>query len=102
MNFFLHQNQNFLKKIILILIPFCLVSIPNKAFAVTDKEKMWYGTYNGIFIMICKFYKQGYLPEEYAKKNYKEWYSTIDENIKNNDIKDRLIKRANKCRNLTP
>ena len=109
MNIFLHQNKNnnlnLLKKIILILIPFCLVSIPIKAFAETDKEKMWYGFYNGVIGMICKFYKEGYLPEEYAKENYKYWYSSIDEKIKTNNVKDRLIKRGNKdpkCRHLMP
>ena len=109
MNIFLHQNKNnnlnIWKKIILILIPFCLVYIPNKAFAETDKEKMWYGFYNGVISMICKFYKEDYLPEEYAKANYKYFYSTIDEKIKTKNIKDRLIKRGYKdpnCRNLMP
>ena len=94
-----------MKKIILILIPFYLVAISNKALAETDKEKMWYGFYNGVISMICKFYKEGYLPEKYAKENYEYWYSTIDEKIKTNNIKDRLIKRGNKdpnCRNLMP
>ena len=109
MNIFLHQNKNYklnlLKEIILILIPFCIVSIPNKAFAETDKEKIWYGFYTGVTDMICRFYKKGYLPEEYAKKEYKQWYSTIDEKIKTNNIKDRLIKNFNKdpnCKNLMP
>ena len=59
--------------------------------------------------MICKSYNEGYLPEEYAKANYKYWFSTIDELVKinnfTNNFKNRLIKKGNKdpnCRNLMP
>jgi len=109
MNFFLHQNKNFLKKIILIFIPICLISIPNKAFADISKERFFSGYYYGMISIICKFYKEGYLPEEYAKANYKNLYSSIDKVEKNNNFtkyfKDVIIKRGNKdpnCRNLMP
>ena len=105
MNFFLHQNKNFLKKFILIFFPICLISIPNKALANIEKERFMTGYYFGTINTICKFYKEGYLPEEYAKANYEYWYSTIDEKIKTKYIKDRLIKRGNKdpnCRKLMP
>ena len=109
MNFFLHQNKNFLKKFILIFFPICLISIPNKALADISKERFMTGYYFGTINIICKFYKEGYVPEEYAKSYYKRLYSAVDVMEKNNNFnkyfKSTIINRGNKdpnCRNLMP
>lgn len=94
-----------MKKLILLLIPFCLSSIPNRAFANNNLDKIWYGYFDATFWSTCSYYKQGYLPEEIAKRDFKFWYSKIDETIKNKITKDRLISRIYKdpkCRNLMP
>ena len=94
-----------MKKLILLLIPFCLSSIPNRAFANNNLDKIWYGYFDATFWSTCSYYKQGYLPEEIAKRDFKFWYPKIDETIKNKITKDRLISRIYKdpkCRNLMP
>ena len=66
---------------------------------------MWVPYLNAIFWSACSYYKQGYLPEEIAKRDFKFWYPKIDETIKNKITKDRLISRIYKdpkCRNLMP
>ena len=94
-----------MKKLILLSIPFCLSSIPNRAFANNDLEKIWHGYLRAIFWSTCSYYKQGFLPEELAKRDFKFWFPKIDEKIKNKIGKDRLISeiyKDPKCRNLMP
>ena len=77
----------------------------NRLFAKNDYEEMWSPYLMAIFWSTCSYYKQGYLPEELVKRDFKYWYKVMDEKIKNKITKDIIvgeIYKDPKCRNLMP
>tara|TARA_Y100000813_G_C23839587_1_gene201381 strand:+ start:161 stop:490 length:330 start_codon:yes stop_codon:yes gene_type:complete len=100
-----NKLKNILKKLILLLIPFCLISVPKKALAENNLENSLQWFFEGVTWTICNYYKEGYLPDEKAKKDVKYWFSIIDRDIKTKKIKDTIIAefyKEAKCRNLMP
>jgi len=94
-----------MKKFILLLLLFCLISLPKKVSSKTAIERNLFWFFDGILFSTCTYYKQGYLPEKIAKRDFKFWFSKIEEDIKNEQIKESLIVRNYKdlkCRNLMP
>jgi len=89
-----------MKRFKLFLISFFIFSTSVPALAEIELERMYYGFLDGVIYLTCDYYKQGYLPEEIAKKDLNFWYSRIDKLIKNKDIKLRLIAKHNKDENL--
>ena len=66
---------------------------------------MWVPYLNAIFWSACSYYKQGYLPEELVKRDFKYWTKVMDEKIKNKITKDIIVReiyKDPKCRNLMP
>ena len=94
-----------MKKLILLSFLFCLISAPNKVSSETAVERNLFWFFDGILFSTCTYYKQGYLPKKIAKRDFKFWYSEIEEDIKTQQIKESLIARHYKdlkCRNLMP
>ena len=94
-----------MNKPILLLFLFCLITVPNKASSEIAVERNLFWFFDGILFSTCTYYKQGYLPEKIAKRDFKFWYSRIEEDLKTEEIKERLIARHYKdvkCRNLMP
>ena len=91
----------------LFLISFCLLSLSNPAIAEFDDESYHYGYLRGWLSSTCFNYKKGHLTEERAKRSFKTAISLIDELIKNNAYKNKLLEygdspRNSECKKLMP
>ena len=96
-----------MKRFKLFLISFCLLSLSNPAIAEFDDESYRYGYLRGWLSSTCFNYKKGHLTEERAKRSFKTAISLIDELIKNNAYKNKLLEygdspRNSECKKLMP
>ena len=96
-----------MKKFKLFLISFCLFSLSNTAKAELDNDSYYYGYLRGYLSSTCFNYKKGHLTEERAKRSFKTAISLIDELVKNNAYKTKLLEygdspRNSECKKLMP